>query len=256
MCAEPREKIQGINRLYEALWAQELCWDREYSLMPEIVGGVPQNVVLVDPKRVPRRRLMSKEGLAAMLHAITHIEFNAINIALDAIYRFRAMPLKYYIDWLRIAKEEAYHFHLLSQHLHNLGYHYGDFPAHNGLWEMVQKTGYDVLVRMALVPRLLEARGLDVTPDIAKRLFHAGDTIAAEILNIIFHDEISHVAVGNHWYHYLCQQRNVDPLVTFIDLLQQHGPTYLRGPFRIDARRKAGFSESELNWLNKSIEPA
>jgi len=250
----PKTKIQGTKALYHAFLVEPQLSDDDYPVMDVIVAGNPSCVEMVDPKLVKRRSVQSELGKAALIHAILHIEYNAINIALDALYRFRNMPLDYYHDWLKVAAEEAYHYHLLEQYLAQLGYQYGDFPAHGGLWEMVQKTGYDVLVRMALVPRLLEARGLDVTPEIAKRLKAAGDEKAYEILQIIFHDELGHVAVGNRWYHYLCEQRGLDPLDTFARLLEKHAPTYLRRPFGIEARRKAGFQEDELDLIMQLTE--
>lgn len=251
----PSTKIQGTKALYYAFLDDSKLNDFDYPVMDKIIAGNPSNLEMVDPKLVKRRSVQSVQGKAALIHAILHIEYNAINIALDAVYRFRNMPLDYYHDWLRVAAEEAYHYHLLEQYLQELGFQYGDFPAHGGLWEMVEKTGYDVLVRMALVPRLLEARGLDVTPEIAKRLKAAGDQKASEILQIIFQDELGHVAVGNRWYHYLCNQRNISPLQTFTDLLAKHAPTYLRRPFGVEARKKAGFQEDELALIHQLTEP-
>jgi uncharacterized ferritin-like protein (DUF455 family) len=246
-------KVQGIEALYYAWLSDAIYLDESYPVSEAIVCGMPPHLPLVEPRFLKRRRLFSVEGKAALIHAILHIEFNAINIALDAVYRFRGMPMQYYADWLKVAREEAYHFVLLGQHLSAMGYAYGDFPAHQGLWEMVQKTGFDVLARMALVPRLLEARGLDVTPDIARRIKEAGDSRAAEILSIIFQDEITHVEVGNRWYHYLCQERQISPLSTFIRLIKDLAPDYLRGPLAIDARRRAGFLDDELELLKNMI---
>ncbi|HRE30415.1 MAG TPA: ferritin-like domain-containing protein [Candidatus Berkiella sp.] len=251
----PLTKMKGTRTLYHSFLENPFVTGHEAPIASEIKAGLLARVELVEPKRVSRRSPQTPLGKAALIHAILHIEYNAINIALDALYRFRDMPIDYYYDWLKVAVEEAYHYHLLEQYLTRLGYSYGDFPAHGGLWEMVEKTGYDVLVRMALVPRLLEARGLDVTPDIAARLKAAGDTVAYEILQIIFQDELGHVSVGNRWYHYLCEQRNLDPLSTFETLLQKHAPTYLRRPFRIDARKQAGFTEKEMDLLHALTEP-
>jgi len=248
------EKIQGLNTLYCAWLQDNIIFDNDYPVTTTVESGLPANLKLVAPKHLRRRRLYSEQGRAAMIHAILHIEFNAVNLALDAVYRFRAMPLAYYGDWLRVAREEGYHFQLLQQHLQSLGFDYGAFPAHLGLWEMAQKTAYDVLARMALVPRLLEARGLDVTPTVAKRLCEAKDSVAAEILAIIFHDEIGHVAVGNRWYHYLCAERQLPSLPTFLDLLKQHAPDYVRGPLFLEGRRQAGFQEDELTLLNSIID--
>ncbi len=251
----PQFKCGGVTSLYDAWLSKEVTFD-DYPVTDDIIGALPTNLPLVDPKHLKRRRLTTDKGKAALIHAIAHIEYNAINIALDACYRFRGMPSQYYYDWLKIAREEAYHFSLLQAHLNHYGYHYGDFPAHLGLWEMVQKTGHDVLVRMALVPRLLEARGLDVTPDIAKRLAAAGDTIGAEILMIIFHDEITHVRTGNNWYYQLCRQRELNPQDTFVELLREFAPDHLRGPIAVSHRLKAGFEMAELDALIKMVQLA
>jgi uncharacterized ferritin-like protein (DUF455 family) len=214
-----------------------------------LVPGRPGKPALIDPSKLKQRKLGSEIGRATLIHAITHIEFNAINLALDAVYRFRDMPDEYYGDWLKVASEEAYHFSLLNNRLQKMGYHYGDFPAHNGLWEMVLKTDHDVLIRMALVPRVLEARGLDVTPGMMARLKKAGDTETVDILEIILRDEIGHVAIGSRWFKYCCQQRGLNPEITFRKLLVEYMGGALRGPFHTEARLKAGFSEQEMDEL-------
>jgi len=188
-------------------------------------------------------------GRAAQIHAMAHIEFNAINLALDAVVRFSQLPPAYYTDWLRVADEEALHFDLLAQHLSSLGFAYGDFPAHNGLWEMAERTCDDVLARMALVPRTLEARGLDASPLVRAKLWQAGDHRAAEILDVILRDEIGHVAVGNRWFYFLCDARHLDPLSTQIDLAERYRAPRLHGPYNLQARALAGFHASELALL-------
>lgn len=215
------------------------------------VPGRPTQPTLVSPKKVNRRSLNTEKGQAALIHAIAHIEFNAINLALDAVYRFRNMPDEFYTDWLQVASEEGYHFSLLEERLQQLGYQYGDMPAHNGLWEMTVKTDHDVLTRMALVPRVLEARGLDVTPGIMKKLELAGDTKTVEILEIILRDEINHVRIGSHWFHYCCQQRQLDADETFRQQLRHYMSGSLRGPFHHEARLQAGFSAEEMKQLEK-----
>jgi uncharacterized ferritin-like protein (DUF455 family) len=204
----------------------------------------------VAPRDLPKRRANTSEGKAALVHAICHIEFNAINLALDAVYRFRGLPDAYYTDWLKVAVEEAYHFTLLAEHLSLSGYGYGDFDAHNGLWEMALETDYDVLVRMALVPRVMEARGLDVTPAIMAKLQKAGDNSVVEILRIIQRDEVGHVEIGTKWYRYFCEQRGLPPLDTFIELVDKHMQGQLRGPFDMARRKQAGFSDEELTYLS------
>lgn len=191
------------------------------------------------------------EGRAALIHALAHIEFNAINLALDAIWRFPAMPPDYYADWLQVAAEEALHFSLLSAHLTTLGFAYGDFPAHNSLWDMAEKTQGDILARIALVPRTLEARGLDASPPVRAKLAQAGDHAAAKILDLILRDEIGHVAIGNRWYGWLCAARRLEPVATYAALAAQYNAPALRGPFNLAARRAAGFSEQELAALGQ-----
>ena len=214
--------------------------------------GRPPLPKLVRAKHVPKRGFGTQEGRAIMMHAIAHIEFNAINLALDAVQRFGGMPEKFYADWLQIADEEAYHFELIRAHMRHLGNDYGDYDAHNGLWEMCEKTAHDVLIRMALVPRVLEARGLDVTPGIQKKLSQVGDHNAVSLLDIILRDEIGHVEIGNHWFRYCCKERSLKPESTFFELLDEYYPKGLMGPFNLDAREKAGFSEYELGLLNKN----
>jgi len=216
---------------------------------PTGLPGRPPRPLMVAPKDVPQRSLGNVEGRAALLHALSHIEFNAINLALDAVWRFRGMPDAFYRDWLKVAIEEAYHFGLLRARLATLGYAYGDFPAHNGLWEMAEKTKGDVLARLALVPRTLEARGLDASPPIRAKLAGAGDMESAAILDIILRDEIGHVAIGNHWYRHVCEQRGLDPVRTYAELAEQHRAPRLRGPFNVEARRAAGFEQAELDAL-------
>lgn len=226
--------------------------DLDFDMPPEPIGepGRPDRPKLVSPRDLNARKISTPEGHAALIHAICHIEFNAIDLAWDAIYRFRELPREFYDDWVKVADEEAYHFSLLRQHLQGLGYDYGDFDAHNGLWEMAQKTAHDPLVRMALVPRVLEARGLDVTPGIMAKLNNIGDVEAVSILEIIFRDEIGHVEIGSRWFQYLCEQRDMEPKSTFRDLLEQYMKGSLKGPFHKEARLKAGFTEEELNYLD------
>ena len=204
---------------------------------------------LVPATQVPPRSPFTLEGRAALLHAVAHIEKNAIDLALDATWRFAGMPADYYRDWLRVAAEEALHFTLLRDHLLTLGHDYGDFDAHDGLWAMVEKTSGDLNARMALVPRTLEARGLDATPPMQAKLRRAGDLRAVEILDVILRDEVGHVAIGNHWYRWLCQRDGLDPLEHTARVASLYGAPRLRPPFNLDARRAAGFSPAEIAAL-------
>jgi uncharacterized ferritin-like protein (DUF455 family) len=215
------------------------------------VAGRPARPPLVRPAQLAQRRLSSSEGHAALLHAVAHIEFNAINLACDAVYRFRELPDAFYTDWSRIAAEEAYHFSLLRGRLDQLGFAYGDFPAHNGLWELAEQTAADPLLRMALVPRVMEARGLDVTPGMMDRLRRIGDQRSVEILEIILRDEIGHVEAGSRWFRYLCAQRGLEPESTYFALLETHLPGGVRCPLHKAARRQAGFTENELDRLEE-----
>jgi len=251
---DARSKAAAARALYADLLAlggkvtdaDELLVADEAMTVP----GRPARPELVPPQQVERRRsLHTTAGRAAMIHALCHIEFNAINLALDAVWRFASMPADYYRDWLRVADEEALHFTLLADHLATLGATYGDYPAHNSLWEMTDRTSGDVLARMALVPRTLEARGLDASPPVRAKLAEAGDAAAAAIIDIILRDEVGHVAIGNRWYRWLCAQRGLDPIATYAQLAEQHRAPKLRGPFNLDARRAAGFDEDELAWL-------
>jgi uncharacterized ferritin-like protein (DUF455 family) len=240
-------KAAGVRAMAQAWHAGELVLDREAVLFAEAaVPGRPAHPELVSPLLVKSRSMRTDEGRAAMIHALAHIEFNAINLALDVIWRFPDMPEAFYIDWLKVADEEAYHFSLLEAHLQVLGCAYGDFTAHNSLWDMAEKTKDDILARIALVPRTMEARGLDAAPPVRNKLAQAGDHAAAAILDIIMRDEIGHVAIGNLWYGWLCEQRGLDPIATFARLTIEFKAPVMRGPFNMEARRAAGFTEAEL----------
>ncbi|MCX7220363.1 MAG: ferritin-like domain-containing protein [Burkholderiales bacterium] len=244
----PSIKAAGVLALRQAWLANDLSLDRateaaSLNHAEALIPGKPERPELVPPLGVKRRAMNTVEGRAVLIHALTHIEFNAINLALDA------MPQEYYSDWLQVAQEEAYHFNLLANHLVSLGFEYGDFPAHNSLWEMVERTQADVLARMALVPRTMEARGLDATPAIRAKLAQAGDQAAAAILDIILRDEIGHVGIGNRWFAYLCEQRQLEPVSTYAELATRYRAPKLRAPFNLEARRAAGFSEAELQVL-------
>ncbi len=203
----------------------------------------------MSPLEVPKRKLGTKEGHAGLFHALAHIEFNAINLALDACYRFQHMPVEYYANWLHVAKDEVSHFQLLNAHLKTLGYTYGDFAAHSGLWDMAVRTEGDVLWRMALVPRVLEARGLDAIPELLKKVHSINDHAGAQILSIINHDEIIHVKYGDYWFKYICDQRSLNYKEAFFSILENFDAPKIRGAFNRNARKAAGFSDSELDQL-------
>lgn len=247
---DPARKAAGTRALFEARARGDVPLAADVVLVPQQpIPGRPERPVLVPPLAVKHRAMHTLEGRAAMIHALTHIEFNAMNLALDAIWRFPGMPAAFYEDWLRVAAEEAHHFSLLAAHLNFLGFTYGDFPAHNSLWDMAEKTGHDVLARIALVPRTFEARGLDASPPVRAKLAQAGDLAAAEILDVILRDEIGHVSVGNHWFGWLCEARGLEPVATYAQLAQEYKAPPIRGPFNIEARKAAGFTDAEIAAL-------
>jgi uncharacterized ferritin-like protein (DUF455 family) len=216
---------------------------------PVAMPGRPPRPRLVHPRELPRRGFGSAEGRAAFIHAVAHIEFNAIDLAWDAVYRFRGMPARYYADWVGVAADEARHFDLLRARLREHGCDYGDFDAHNGLWEMAEKTAHDGLARMALVPRVLEARGLDVTPGMIVKLRQLGDEATAAILEVILREEVAHVAAGSRWYRWHCERAGLDPAARFRELLREYAGGVLHRPFNVDARLAAGFDAEELAGL-------
>lgn len=247
------KKLAAVQELYQAWHDGQYQLQQEYTVESIPVPGRPPKPLLVDNRQVPSRNLGSSKGRCALVHAITHIEFNAINLALDAVYRFPGMPGEFYSDWLQVAYEEAEHFTMLRRRLQEMGSDYGELPAHNGLWEMTLKTAHDPLVRMALVPRVLEARGLDVTPGMIKRLQQAGDDQTVALLDIILREEVGHVAIGSRWYKYLCQQRGLNAEETFRELLQEYHVGVLKPPINQQARLAAGFDETELEKLIDSM---
>lgn len=251
-CTELPQKLNLVDELYEDLLAGKITPYQDDDLREILPAGRPERPELVAPQEVPRRKLGSKEGVLALVHAICHIEFNAINLGLDAAYRFRNMPLDFYKDWLLVAKEETKHFRMLSEHLESEGSFYGAFAAHNGLWDSAERTAHDTLVRMALVPRVLEARGLDVTPGIIHRLHEVGESRVVELLKIILHEEEGHVEIGNRWYRYLCEKRGIEEIPTALNLLKEYGQM-IRAPLNEEARLRSGFTKEELEVYFESF---
>jgi len=249
LLTDPDEKCSAVGQLFAGVESGAWRMNPDSPVPPVGGPGRPEFPVLTNPARMPRRRLGSLAGRIALVHAVAHIEFNAINLALDAACRFRDMPEQYYRDWISVAADEARHFRLLSSRLTELGASYGDHPAHNGLWEMAERTADSCLVRMALVPRVLEARGLDVTPGMVERLRRTGDSKSAATLEIILDEEVRHVAIGSHWFNYCCALEGVEPVPTFLRLLEKHYSGKVRGPFNTGARLAAGFTEREMEAL-------
>jgi uncharacterized ferritin-like protein (DUF455 family) len=247
MQVEPAVKAAGLRE-----WASAA--DAEVDVAAQLaepagLPGRPDRPRRVAPAELAQRSAFTREGRAALLHAVTHIEFNAINLALDAVWRFAGLPRSYYLQWMAVATEEALHFTLVAEHLKSFGHAYGDFDGHDGLWTMAERTRDDVLARMALVPRTLEARGLDVTPSMREKFARAGDDRAASILDVILRDEIGHVAVGNHWYRWLCTREGRDPIAAYDEFATLYGAPRPKPPFNLEARRAAGFDDAELAAL-------
>ncbi|MCC8619464.1 ferritin-like domain-containing protein [Xanthomonas vesicatoria] len=245
--ANPLQKVALTQQYAAAFRAGHLVIDAA-ALAPDPIRmpGRPPTPILVHPRELPRRGLGTPDGRAAFIHAIAHIELNAIDLAWDAVYRFRGLPDAFYADWVAVADDESRHFMLLRARLHSHDRDYGDFAAHNGLWEMCEKTAHDGLARMALVPRVLEARGLDVTPAMIVKLRSLGDSATAEVLETILREEVAHVAAGSRWYRWYCAQAGIEPRARFKALLREYAGGYLHGPFNLQARLLAGFDEDEL----------
>lgn len=245
-------KVAATHAVAEAFARGELLIpDASPAPEPVRMPGRPATPRLVHPRSLSKRGLGSHAGRAAFIHSIAHIEFNAIDLAWDAVYRFRGLPWAYYADWVGVANDEARHFVMLRQRLRDFGHDYGDFDAHNGLWEMAERTAHDGMARMALVPRVLEARGLDVTPAMIVKLRALGDDATADILDTILREEVAHVAAGSRWFRWYCDQAHVEPQARFRELLAEHAHGSLRGPFNHDARRAAGFDAEEIAMLER-----
>jgi uncharacterized ferritin-like protein (DUF455 family) len=245
-------ELTGETAQRFAAGALHVADDERFTVATGAVSaGRPERPHLVPPRQLAPRGLGTAAGRSALIHAVAHIEFNAINLAWDAVWRFRGLPPDYYRDWVRVAADEARHFALLQTRLAALGHAYGDFDAHDGLWDMATRTGHSCLARMALVPRVLEARGLDVTPGMIERLRSAGDLATVAILDTILDEEIAHVAAGSRWFAWCCAREGVDAQATFRELLETHLRGGVRGPFNVGARLAAGFTRAELACLDE-----
>lgn len=252
MAQSPAEKCRKVSEIYAQRNVYIKPATPPESIKPVVVPGQPSKPELVPPKFVKKRGLNQQTERNYLIHALAHIEFNAINLALDAIYRFDKQPKDYYLDWLFVANDEVRHFLLVCDYLADNGVNYGDFPAHSGLWDICIRTSHNVIDRMALVPRVLEARGLDVSPAMIKKLEHVGDTKAARLINTIYQDEIEHVKIGSKWFKYQCKHKQLDIHTAFTDAIEKHLYGRLRGPFNLEARARAGFTAKEIdNILNK-----
>lgn len=259
LCLEERDldrKVELTNAAHAAWTTGRIRLEDERELRSEgdLVPGLPGNLRLTSPTRVKRRGVGTTAGLAAFVHAIAHIEWNAINLAWDAVWRFGAMPRAFHDDWARVAREEASHFAMLRARLRELGSDYGRLPAHEGLWQTAEATRHDVLDRMALVPRVLEARGLDVTPGLIAKLRGQRDEATAAILDVVLREEIGHVRIGSLWFHHLCRERGLPPAEAFEDAIRRHFRGRARPPAEPALRQQrteAGFRDDELEALDR-----
>lgn len=248
---QTEQKCRAVHDLNKCI--ETHCFDGSSTVKEIALPGYPKHLLLVPPRKLKRRGIQQQQGRNILMHAVAHIEYNAINLALDAAYRFRGQDRQYYLDWIRIADDEARHFELIQAYLNKNQCEYGYYPAHNGLWDMAVATQHQIIARMALVPRVLEARGLDVTPGMIKRLKKVEDKAAVEILQTIYHDEIEHVYVGSKWFKHQCHLNKLEPRSTFRLLVDQHLHGELRGPFNFSARLKAGFDQQEMEELEMSL---
>ena len=240
---EPMDKVR-LGRRVAGDWRARMI-DEIGAVPPPDRPARPARPEVRPPRDLPKRKISAHPtGRIALLHALAHIELNAIDLAWDIIARFAevGLPRGFYDDWVGVAEEESKHFALLSARLGTLGAAYGDLPAHGGLWQAAEATADDLLARLAIVPLVLEARGLDVTPPMIDKLRAVDDAESAAILEIIYRDEIGHVAVGKRWFDHVVATRNLEPVATWQDLVRQRFRGGVKPPFNIPAREAAGFS--------------
>jgi len=251
--ADINEKVALTHRAWQLFHIGELDLSSSCPPLPIEQVIFPNRPTLLAPRNMPNRKLTSPDGMAAFFHAIAHVEFVAIYLAWDILYRFRGMPEQFYKDWLQVADEEAQHFELIRIHLQTLNVEYGDLPAHGGLWDHARDTQDDLLARLAMVPRCMEARGLDVTPAIIEKFTRLGDQASVDLLTRILTDEVGHVALGSKWFDFVCKQRGEEPESTYKSMITKY---YIggkpKGPFNKELRLRAGFSNAELDWLSAS----
>jgi len=251
LMANPDEKVELTFEAASHWQAGQLSWTE--NLEPELLNepGRPEHPIIVAPRELPKRKIGSEKGRAAQIHALAHIELTAVNLAWDAVYRYRNMPKDFYDDMVKTAQEEAGHFVLLRDRLREMGYDYGSFPAHNGLWEMAVTTADDLMDRMAIVHRVFEARALDVVPKTLKKYQAQNDTAMVKALTIICNDEVGHVSMCSHWFRYRCEQEQMDPDTTFFNLIEKYVKHPLPGPFNHEVRLQSGFNQNELDYLER-----
>ena len=244
-CAGGREKA-ALSRAHAAAWFAARAGDGPAmevgTAAPPDRPARPERPELLDPRDVPRRRPGSAQGRLAILHAVAHIELNAIDLHWDIIARFGHVPMPpgFYDDWVRAADDESRHFGLMCDCLEAQGSHYGALPAHAGMWRAAEDTASDLMGRLAVVPMVLEARGLDVTPGMISLFEKAGQADAVAALKVIYAEEVSHVAYGSKWFHFLCGRENLDPKDVFHDLVRRYFHGALKPPFNEEKRAEAG----------------
>lgn len=251
--SDPFEKAAQTRALVADFQKDRLALQFDPSTLP--APATRERPPLLPPGDMPKRGLGSRRGRAALLHAICHIELNAIDLALDMAGRFTATLQEedrpeFAGDWLSVADDEARHFLLIADRLDEMGYSYGDFPAHRGLWDAAERTEHDVLARLAIAPMVLEARGLDVTPGMIEKLNRNGDPTSAAALEIIYAEEVGHVATGTRWFRRICGERHLDPTETFASLVAIHFPGGLKPPFNHDARERSDFPRDWYEGLD------
>lgn len=244
------EKLALTHQARHSGVSGELTFDSTRPVMPIDQITFPEQPQLLTPRQMPRRKLTTAIGVAAFFHAIAHVEFVAIYLAWDMLYRFRNMPKQFYQDWLRVADEEAQHFELIRTHLRIMQIEYGDLPAHGGLWDHAKDTADDLPGRLALVPRCMEARGLDVTPTLIEKFGMLGDEASVAILTRILTDEVGHVELGSYWFKFICQQHGFEAEIKYRELIEKYyAGGKPKGPFNRELRKVAGFSDAEIDWL-------
>lgn len=251
--ADIDEKLALTHQAWQLLESGDLSLLPESPVLPIAQVIFPDKPVLLPPRDMPKRRFGSADGISAFFHAIAHVEFVAIYLAWDMLYRFRGLPDQFYQDWLRVADEEAQHFELIRAHLQAMNLAYGDLPAHSGLWDHAKDTETDLLARLAMVPRCMEARGLDVTPAIIAKFRHTGDDASVALLTRILTDEVGHVERGSYWFKFVCGQQGLEPEAKYRQLIKQYYRGGMpKGPFNREMRIIAGFSNAELDWLENT----
>jgi uncharacterized ferritin-like protein (DUF455 family) len=244
--ADLDEKTARTRAAYARWKGRTLSLRDPGDFRPQDRPGRPARPELVPPTKVKRRTLNSERGRITLLHAICHIELNAIDLALDIVARFagKQMPLSFFDGWMQVAFEEAKHFNMVRDRLRDLGSDYGDLPAHDGLWQAAHDTRNSLMARLAVVPLILEARGLDVTPSMRAAMRATGDEASAAVLDVIYEDEKKHVAVGAKWFRFLCARQKLDPSAEFQALVRANFRGGLKPPFNDLARAAAGLTPS------------